>query len=370
MQKRNIAVTLLFALFLYGFFFAFLLSPTRASSETENRTLAQRPEFSMQALFSGSYTDAVDTFLSDQFPLRDWWITIQAGTQYAIGMREFNGVYLCGDRLIAKMDPPDEKKLEQDISYLNALTEKTNLPVYLAMIPSAAEIWRDRLPAGAGSYDQAGFWQNIQAHTNAIPVDVFGALSVHASEELYYHTDHHWTSLGAYYGYTALAEAMDFQPIPLSAYQKRVETTEFRGTLYSSSGVRWLKPDTIETYVSDQGITVQSNFTGTLEPGQLYDRSKLAVKDKYAMFLGGNQPLCILENPTATGGTLLVVRDSYFDSEVPFLTQHFSKIVLVDLRYNRASVSDLAESYGADAILISYSIPNFCSDNNLIFIGR
>lgn len=369
-KKQSIFISSLFALFLGGFLLVFLLSPARASSETENRTLAQRPVFHLDALFSGSYTKEMDLYLSDQFPLRDSWITLKSRMELLLGQREFHGVYLCGDTLISKVEEPDSAVQSQHLAYVNQLTEKTDLPVYLSLIPSAGEIWRDRLPEGAPSLDQQAFWQLAQSQTAALPVDVTQALLAHREEDIFYRTDHHWTSLGAYYGYTAMAEAMGLTPLPLDSFSPQTVTEAFYGTLYSTSGIRWLTPDSIQIYVPEGGLSVTSIENGVETPRPLYDQSYLERKDKYSMFLGGNQPFCLVENPAADGGTLLVVRDSYMDSALPFLAQHYSRIYLMDLRYYKSSVAQVAADCGADAILISYSIPNFLTDTNLAFLGQ
>ena len=197
----------------------------------------------------------------------------------------------------------------------------------------------------------------------------------HKDEDIFYRTDHHWTSLGAYYGYTGLAQALGYTPVPLSDYDATVRSTEFYGTVFSSSGVRWVQPDTITTYVPDDGITVVSHtYDNSGNPVEeqraLYVESFLSVKDKYSMFLGGNQPLCVIQNPDASGGKLLVIRDSYADSLVPFLTPHFSEIHLLDLRYYKLSIADYIAQNGIDQALVLYSVPNFVTDSNLLWIAK
>lgn len=167
-----------------------------------------------------------------------------------------------------------------------------------------------------------------------------------------------------------MAEALGVTPLPLSAFTPKTVTRDFNGTLYSTSGIRWLEPDSIQIYVPETGITVTAYENGTEKPRPLYDTSYLAVKDKYSMFLGGNQPFCLVENPAAQGGTLLVVRDSYMDSAVPFLAQHYQKIYLMDLRYYKTSVAEVAAQCGAEAILVSYGVSNFLTDSNLMFLGQ
>ena len=354
----------LFCLFIMGFGLLHLLLPDREFSELENRRLAQLPEFTWQALASGAYTAELEEYLADQFPLRDGWMALKTKYEYLLGQREFNNVYLCGDTLISKL--ADTSRGEKNLGYLTKLVEKSGVPVYLGLIPTAAEIWRDKLPAGAENFDQLAYLEQAKS-VGANWVDMAGVLSAHRDEQIYYRTDHHWTSLGAYYGYTALMDAMGLESLPLG--EKETVSETFNGTLYSTSGVHWLPSDTIDRYVSSEGITVENVLSG--EMGGLYDDSYLAQKDKYSSFMGGNNPLYIIKNPNAaTDITLLVVRDSYSDSLAPFLSQSFSEVHLLDLRYYKTAVAAYAETAGVDAIFVCYSVENFVKDADTVFLGQ
>ena len=365
-------LTALFCLFLGGMLVWSLVLPDRERSEVENRTLSQWPEFSWQSLKDGSFTSAVEEYFADQFPLRDQWTVLKARAEQLIGKSEFNGVYLCGDRLIAQVKDPEEDLDEKNLSYVQRLAENTDVPVYLGLIPSAAEIWKDDLPAGAPNWDQSAFLQ--QAESLGLPmVDFDGALRAHSDEDIFYRTDHHWTSLGAYYGYTAVMEALGRgeDTLPMSAFTPETASTDFNGTLYSQSGIHWLTPDTMEFWVEDTGLSITSWRTGEPQAGTLYDRSYLEKKDKYSAFLGGNQPLCVIRNEAAAGkGKLLLIRDSYSDSLAPFLAQSFEEVHLLDTRYYRMSPAQYAAENGIDEICVLFSIPNFITEKSLVFISQ
>lgn len=360
----QIITAALFSLFIAGFGILHILLPDRTFSPTENRNLADFPEFTWTGLVDGTFTSDLEEYLSDQFPLRDDWMGLKARYEYLLGKREFHNVFLAGDTLIS--DITDTSRAEQNLQHIAKLLQKTNKPVYLGLIPTAAEIWRDKLPIGAQVYDQFAYLEQAK-ELGAIWVDMAGVLADHADEQIYYRTDHHWTSLGAYYGYTAFLEAAGLD-VPALGTAETV-SNEFYGTLYSTSGVHWLAPDTMEHYVSGEGVTVENGQTG--EMGDLYVESKLEEKDKYAHFLGGNNPLYIVRNPrAATDKKLLVVRDSYSDSLAPFLSQTYSEIHLIDLRYYRTSVSMYAEMMGMDEIFVCYSVENFVKDVDTIFLGQ
>jgi len=361
-KAENRALAAVFCAFLGGLLLWHLALPDRDRSEAENRTLAQAPAFSWERVLDGTFMEDVEDYVSDQFPLRDQWTGLRARMEQWAGKQEFHGVYLCGDALIARVEPPDEALIERNLRYLEGLQEAA--PVTLALIPSAAEIWREKLPSGAESWDQRAF---LERECSLPGADLLGALEAHASEPIFYRTDHHWTTLGAFYGANALLEALGREPLDRADFQAEVVSASFCGTLYSQSGVHWLRPDEIEFWAGEEGLSVTSWRSGTAEPSGLYDRSYLEKKDQYSAFLGGNQPLCVIENEALppSAGKLLVLRDSYADALAPFLAQRFREVHLMDRRYYHADAAQYAREQGIDEIAAVYSVPNFITDRNL-----
>lgn len=372
MTKRySIFLSGLFCTFLGGMLVLSLLLPDRDFSPLENRYLQDVPTLSLDALHSGEFMEDAEAYTSDHIVGRDLWVSLKAWCERLSGKQENNGAYFAGqDTLIKRVDTPDPEALAGKMTALDKLVANVDVPVYFGLIPSAADIWSDRLPAGAPTADEQTIIRDMYAATQAIPIDVRAQLAAHAQQELYYRTDHHWTSLGAYYGYAALMQAIGMEPVPLDHYEKTTVSDGFYGTTFSSSGVRWVAPDRIDTYVPDQGITVTSYFDAQPAPGSLYVDRFLEEKDKYSYFLGGNQPLCVIETPHTDAPKVLVIRDSYADSMAPFLTAHFSQIHLYDLRYNWNSVKEYVADNGIDHVVVMYSISNFATDPNLGLLAR
>lgn len=366
----NLLITVLFCSYLGIIALASILIPDQTFSEMENRNLRNFPDLTYSRFTSGRFMTESESYVSDQIAFRDKWVAIKASAELLSGKQEHNGIYFAaGKTLIRQIADPDAALVEQNLQYLHEFTKKTEVPVYFGLIPTAASVWEEKLPDGAPSADEMSWIQNLYSLSGAENIDLSSALKLHSNEEIYYHTDHHWTSLGAFYGANAILNALDLEELLLSDYAPQEVSHSFLGTNYSSAGAWWTKPDTITTYIPEDGKSVVSNFTGRAEEGVLYDLTQLEVKNKYAYFLGGNQPLCVIRSQ-ATGPKILIIRDSYTDCLAPFLTERFREIHLFDLRYNRLSPSDYIRENNIDIVLILYGFETYVTDENQFLLTR
>lgn len=373
MNKKALwAEALIFLAFIGAFFILNLVLPDRQFSEQENRYLQMRPEFSFKSLFSGDYTSKFETYTTDQFTFRDEWITLKAASELALGKQENNDVHLCENgTLIEGFKRPENSVLDSNMSALNTLVGNTDAKVYFALIPDKSDLYASLLPKNAPNDSEKEVIDYCYGQSNATNVDMYSALSAHKDEYIFYRTDHHWTSLGAYYGLSALAESMGLPCPALDSYTDRhVVSEEFYGTTWSSSGFSWVDPDTMEIFVNaPESLKVTSYPQGSPVEGKLYDFSFLEKKDKYSMFMGGNCPMHVIETGNEDKPSLLILRDSYTDSLIPFLLDDFSEIHVLDLRYYRASLKAYIEQNDFDNVLVCYSVSNFCSDSNIFLLG-
>ncbi|MBE6968048.1 MAG: hypothetical protein E7444_06415 [Ruminococcaceae bacterium] len=378
MSKNSHRVQIiLFLVFIGLFFLLHFCLPDRSFSERENRVMQEAPRLTFSELFSGRFMTKFEKYMSDQFPARDAWTTLKARAEVAQGKQENKNVYLCPTELgpldymlIERFDAPEDSVIEKNVSALNTLCEATDGEVYFALIPGAGEICEDVLPSDAPMDSQCAVIEKAYALSEAKNVDMLGALDAHDGEYLFYGTDHHWTSRGAYYGYTAFAQAMGFEARPISDFEVETVTTEFYGTTYSSSGFSWVQPDHIERWVQQgENVSITNYPAGSPVEGSLYEDSFLAKKDKYASFLGGNTPQLVVETGLADKPKLLIVRDSYMDSALPFLLEDFSEIHMIDLRYFRTSLREYIAENEIDQVLVCYSVANFSTDANLFLLG-
>ena len=374
MSKKALWIeAIVFLAFIFAFFILNTALPDREFSEQENRSLQQRPPFSFDELFSGQYTKDFEAYTTDQFTLRDEWITLKAASELALGKRQNNGMFLCdGGTIIEPYEAPEDGKLEANMEALNKLVANTDADVYFALIPGKSDIWAHMLPQNAPRDSEKAAIDYCYSLSDAVNVDIYGKLEEHSSEYIYYRTDHHWTTLGAYYGFSALAESMGLDCPDISEYSGRETVSEeFYGTSWSSSGFSWVEPDSMEIFVTEpEGLEITNYPQGSPVEGQLYDWSRLEVKDKYSFFYGGNTPLLEIETGVEGAPSLLILRDSYMDSLSPFLLESYSRIHILDLRYYRASLSYYIDQNGFDDVLVCYSIDNFSTDSNIFLLGR
>ena len=367
-KKYAVFLTALFCVFVFGFGAVFFLLPDREFSEQENRYLAQFSPPTLESVQSGQFMKDFEDYVVDQLPLRDEWIQLKAESEKLLGKQENNKVYFGtdGQTLFAFYTKPGD--LAQRVEYVNQLGEKADVPVYFALIPDKSYVWADRLPANAPNVDDGSTLSQAAdlCGEGVTWIDLSGALS---GDDAFYRTDHHWSTMGAFQGYQAIGQGLNgFFTTP--AGSPTLVSDSFYGTTWSSSGAGWVEPDEMYTWVSGEGIEVTRYPEGAPVAGELYDESFLEKKEKYSMFLGGNQPLCILRNENAaTDKKLLVVRDSYSDSLAPFLAQDYGEVHLLDLRYYKVSPASYAAQNGMDEILVLYSAANFGSDQDLFLMG-
>lgn len=375
-KKYSIFITVLFCLFLFGFGIALLVLPDREFSEQENRYLTQFKAPTLDSVFgeNGQFMADFEKYVNDQFPLRDQWIQLKAWSERLLGKQENNKVYFGtdGQTLFAQFNALSDEALAERVDYVNQLADNVIVPVYFSLIPDKTYVWADRLPDGAPRVDDGSTLDRAQALCSEW-VTWIDLKNVLQGGDVFYRTDHHWSTMGAYQGYQALMTSMTGSYTQLDT-QPTLVSDRFYGTTWSSAGAGWISPDEMYTWVPEGGLTGNTTVTrypeGLPEEGSLYDLSKLEQKDKYSIFLGGNQGLCIIENPDAQNGKLLVIRDSYSDSLAPFLSMDYQEVHLFDPRYNRTPISAYIEDNEIDAVLVLYSAANFSTDDNLFLLAR
>ncbi|MBE6993541.1 MAG: hypothetical protein E7423_02690 [Ruminococcaceae bacterium] len=354
--KVNTAV---FTLALAALFFGFWLSPKRVYSDNENRYLAGRPALTLQSLFAGDFTRGFEDWVTDGFPLRDRWIALKSRLDLLAGRRDTGGVYVTKEgRMMEVFDEVDEARYEKNLDYLRQAkalyAELDRFDVML--IPTASHVLREQVGLPTPDVDQASL---LERASDLLTYDALSALEAHRDEYIYYYTDHHWTSLGAWYVYALRDDAL-----AQDAFVQEVLTEDFLGTTFSRAGI-YEKKDAITAFAYGSP-TVEHNRSGAVTEG-LYDRSYLSKKDKYSVFLGGNQALTVIRTGQE-GGKLLLVKDSYANTYVQFLIPHYAEIHVVDLRSFAGSLRAYAREAGITEMTVLYNLKGFSEETSLFRI--
>lgn len=360
-------VVLLFGL--VGIFFVLnLITPTKAFSEMENRYLSQFPKISFSAVIDSSdkgFARRFEQYANDQFFLRDGWISLKSRCEALLGKKENNGiVYGENGYMFDKYRSYDEARLEKNLALIETFAEMNpKLNKFAMVVPASYNVLSDFVPKGLGNADQLSLIGDIYSRlekSGYTAVDAASKLISHSDEPIYYHTDHHWTTLGAFYGYQSFAEAAGFSAVTPSDELKNIEGG-FYGTYFNKAK----KYDAVSDEIVWYDLPVDSVVIDQNEKDGMYDLSKFSERDKYAMFLYANNGVTVIENSAAPEKTVMVIKDSYANCFVPFLTQNYSKVVVIDLRSMPNGLNRLITDEEIDDLLLLYSFSNLASDTNL-----
>lgn len=361
-------IVILFCGFLAVMSVLYWALPAQNFSELEKRELAQFPVFSWETLTSGQFGSEIETYMADHMPGRNFFVGVGAYYDLLSGRQSTKDIYLAaGNRLLEAPAPWNAEQIEKNMKYVNKLAQKLAIPVDLMVIPSAGFINQESIRGLHSQYQDEEMIQSIygMAADGLRCIDMLSAYRQEADvSKLYYRTDHHWTSYGAYKGYAAYMAAIGGQAVAENAFQVTAHDG-FRGSTYTRSAL-WLTPaEAVELWKgSNLTVTIGENtYDSAFFPARLQET------DMYTVFLDGNQPLVRIRNEANVGkGKLLVVRDSYGNCVGPMLAESFEEVILVDLRYYRMPVSAICESEGITNVLVMYSLSNFMTDANFPFL--
>ncbi len=355
----------------FGSFFA----TDREFSENENRYLAGFPNISLEDILECDFQDGLEEYLNDQIWGRDQWITIKTAIQKAIGDTDIGGAY------VGKDGYDFEKITEDDVDY--ALVEKNIAQVKkffencsesidasrlsFLLVPTSGLVLADKLPENAPLFDQVAVIDKVQdAMQDYNFIDVRDELTAQKEEGVYYRTDHHWTSKGAFVAYQKYSVLADFGQVDEEDYKVTTVTDKFRGSLYSKILDYDSAYDSIQLYEKTGSV---ASFVVTLNgetSDGFYHYEQLEAKDKYLFFFGGNySEVVIRREGTENKRNLLLIKDSFANAFVPFVAEDYDSVYMVDLRYYRGDMEEYMEANNITDVLVLYNVSNFISDKNM-----
>ena len=364
-------VLLIFSVIIIIFSLGDLVLPHKDYSELENIKFSERPKLTLKGLMDSGptgFAQRFEKYTNEQFPMRDTWITIKSTCEAALLKIENNGIIYGSDGyMFDKFYSYDERRLELNLSSLKEFGEKYPLiNKTLLLAPSAYEVLNDKLPAGSFNIDQREAlekWQDYLVSSGFDFIDLDAVLKAKykesPEEKLYYKTDHHWTTEGAYEAYLAYCKEKNLTP---AEFKKQTVSEDFIGTHFSKCKKIGTEGESIICY--EPSVT-SIKVNGEIKDG-LFDFEKLSTRDKYGFFLYGNNGITEIVNENAQKDeTLLVIKDSFANCLVPFLTENYKKIIVVDLRFLGEDLSKVIEREHPKEVIINYNVKNIFTDPDI-----
>lgn len=354
-------------------------------SETENRLIAKFPEVAAKNIASGSFTEEFEKYAADTVVFRDFWVKLKNSSD-KIMLKKDNGVaYFGNGTQLFPIEEIDSKRLKRNLEAFQKLKTSNDLigiNTSILLAPTANLTWNYKLsPYTPNRFKQATIFQTTGQEVGDRFIDIRKAMKTHEGEYIYYKTDHHWTSLGAYYAYTELARHLGFEPVTLEKLTKKELTDDFHGTTEAKISTFNSPSDEMWMYESEniKGATAVDEQGKHLK---MFDESYLKKRDKYAYFMGGNPPYIemsrSIDEREKIGNTksILIIKDSYANCLAPLLLEHYQKVYMVDLRYYRKSIKSLIadirykDNVELSDVLVLYNAPQFSTDVNAALMAH
>jgi len=363
-------------IFFFGFIFIVpiitLSTPDKKISEIENKILTPLPKLNLNTITTKSFMNNFDKYSGDQFPLRVNFLKLKNYYSYIIGNREFRDIYIGEDDRLMEQFIFNKDIIDKNISQATKLSKyiynKHDIKSTLVVIPTSIAFYEDELPSWAMSDNQKSALDYIKNQIDVLdtssmsnfysPYDI---LNKYRGMDIYFNTDHHWTQLGARIAYEDMFGNTSLNEI-LSPDNYKEVTKDFYGTYYSKALLPQIKGDSISAYKDFNNFRVNIDFDKEFDT--LYDRDKLNGKNKYQYFLHGDPAVAVIEGNLNNNDEILIFKDSYVHSFIPFLTSNYKRIHVVDPRYYKIDIEEyLSKNKGIARVLFMSNLQTFSSTN-------
>lgn len=372
---------ILFVVFIFAMAIWFIFNPKLDYSSSEKRYLQKFPDTSFDSIKDGTFGSEFETFFADHFPARNMWVGTNAYTSLFEGNNGASGIYNCGNGYLINKPVSTENNISKNVDAIvdfKNVDAVKNTPVTVMFAPSTGYITNDVLPFVHDEYNDDRYFDDTAATLSQNGISFVDLRDTFKTEytmgnQLYYKTDHHWTTKGAYTAYKQLCAQLGITPAAEEIFQKKTYDG-FYGTTYSSSGFWFTKPDDVEVWNNpnntSKNIKVKiTEGSETSEYDSMYFYDHLNEDDKYPVFIDGNHAYTEITNTNAEGGTIMLVKDSFSHCMAPFLAENYSKVILVDMRYYKnENVSEVVKRENPEQIVVLYGIDNIATDTDIVWL--
>jgi len=379
-HRHSITIVVSFVLLLGFTAITFWIIPDNDFSARENRALQTLPRFDKDRLFSGELSSAYNDYFADQFVARDVLVTLKGTLELLSGKGENNGILIGRSGQLAKRlfatarigknaaedsDVIDREHLKNAACGINRASENVDVPFAVFLTGRTADVASSAFlyPTDESDAILETLRQNVAEDVNYLDLVPTYRKRYESGEYVYYRTDHHWTTLGAYYAYCDILKAfgMENDIIPTEKFQKEAVSTNFYGTFAAASGFHFVPPDSVELWFFGNEEEFLVTADGHTLDGGFYNRRHLSGNDKYSVFLDGTHDVVtVTKKDGQDRPTLAIFKDSFANSVAPFLAQHFD-LVLYNLSSPRTDYTDVttwSRACRADAALVLYTLGN------------
>lgn len=353
--------------------------PKQTFSQEENRMLATIPRFSFESFVNGDYLNGVNDYINDHFAFRNIYLKLNSWWEVSVmGKKENNGVYIGKDGyLFEKFEYGEEEKekVKNNASAISNFAEtmqEIDIPTYFALVPNSIYINSDKLPENVEVPNQEDIINTVYSNIkNTKNINVTSALKEeNKTKPLYFRTDHHMNSDGAYVVYREFCNTVNIQPVQIENFNKITVTNDFLGTFDSKAQLVNQTPDEIFVYENEINTNIEEAIYDKETTKSIFNEEFLTGKDKYSYFLNGNNSKAIIKTKVDNNKKLLVIKDSYAHIMSQFLCENYSEVHFLDPRYTNFDYKEYVQENGITDVLFLYNVSNFATDTNLTKICK
>lgn len=355
-----------------------IASPKKVFSNKENRYLQEFPKLSKKTIISGEFSKEFETYTTDQFISRDNWISLKTIGDLAMLKKDNTRVYFGKDHYLFDVDKRlDEEQFQKNIKNINKFLENLyeynkDINISSLLVPTKSVVLKDKLPLYAPTVDEENIIDRLNSllKDNMNIIDLKESLSGKKDEYIYYKTDHHWTSMGAFYAYQHYMRQNGDSPLELEDFIIVKVSDDFLGTSYRKANLYLGKADEIHIYKPKREIDYKITVNNAVKEDSLYDESFLIKTDKYSYFFGGDKALIEIETSIKNDKNILIIKDSFANSFIPFLTNHYENISVIDSRYYNTSITDYIQDNDIDEVLFLFNTQTFVQEKAFDIFGK
>lgn len=359
MKKNTNIVGYVVLTFLLSIFFQNIFTKDKTFSNIENRHLQEKPNFSILSLQNNMYINDLNKYVEDQFAMKTKWMNLKTTFEKSIGIKKIKNIYFGKDKkLIEEAVIPDEDFVSKRIENIYFLKNKyKNIPLRFVLVPNKISFYKNETTS---ILDQKKLYYDFRNKlgNSYFVTDSYKVLNNHKDEPIFFKTDHHYTSLGAKYIYENIYNKKDIK------YKKYLVNNKFLGT--SANQIAYYKNyDKLEIYTKEKDASYYLTYNDSnTEYTSLYDLKYQFSSNPYEIYFGGNKGLISIKTDALNKDKLLIIKDSYANSFIPFILDEYREITIVDPRYFYDDIDTIIKEKDINKILLFYNMNTFFEDTS------